>query len=84
MSKQFTKRSLSFLLALVMLLSLVPFGAFATEAETTVIEEKEARAAAEHWITDYETFITALAYLEEVASVYVMDHPGKDPLALII
>ncbi len=35
-TKQFARRSLSFLLALVMLLGMVPFGAFAAEGETSV------------------------------------------------
>ena len=35
-------------------------------------------------IEDYETFIMYLALLEELANMYVMENPGKDPLDLVI
>ncbi len=35
-------------------------------------------------ISDYETFIENLAILEELATSYTMEVPGKDPLALVI
>ena len=35
-------------------------------------------------INDYNTFITRLAQLEEVAHHYVLENPGKDPAALVI
>ncbi len=35
-------------------------------------------------ITDYETFIVNLALLEELATAYAMEVPGKDPLDLVI
>ena len=45
---------------------------------------EEIEALPEQSISTYEEFVTSLALLEEVAQVYVADHPGKDPLALII
>ena len=38
----------------------------------------------EPYIDNYEDFITNLALLEEMAEVYVLENPGKDPLALVI
>jgi len=35
-------------------------------------------------ITDYESFITCLIFLEEMANQYVLQNPGKDPVALVI
>ena len=35
-------------------------------------------------IDNYQDFITNLALLEELAYVYVQEHPGKDPLELVI
>ena len=35
-------------------------------------------------ISDYDSFITNLALLEEMAYAYVMENPGKDPLDLVI
>ena len=35
-------------------------------------------------ITDYESFIENLALLEELATAYAMEVPGKDPLELVI
>ena len=35
-------------------------------------------------INDYDSFITNLALLEEMAYAYVMENPGKDPLDLVI
>ncbi|MBQ8909922.1 MAG: phosphodiester glycosidase family protein [Oscillospiraceae bacterium] len=35
-------------------------------------------------IEDYETFMLALFYLEELANAYVLENPGKDPLELMI
>ena len=35
-------------------------------------------------IEDYETFILALFYLEELANAYALEHPGTDPLNLMI
>ena len=35
-------------------------------------------------ISDYATFIENLALLEEMAHVYVLENPGKDPLDLVI
>ena len=35
-------------------------------------------------ITDYETFLTNLQLLEELAYAYIQQNPGKDPAALVI
>ena len=35
-------------------------------------------------ISDYDTFIENLSLLEEMARAYVLENPGKDPLALVI
>lgn len=35
-------------------------------------------------IEDYDTFLTYLSLLEELAYVYVQDNPGKDPLDLVV
>ena len=35
-------------------------------------------------ITDYQTFITCLIFLEEMANQYVLQNPGKDPVNLVI
>ena len=35
-------------------------------------------------ITDYETFLTNLQLLEEMAAAYIQQSPGKDPAALVI
>jgi glucan-binding YG repeat protein len=35
-------------------------------------------------ITDFETFLFMLSLLEELADMYVMENPGKDPLDLMI
>ena len=35
-------------------------------------------------IKDYDSFITNLALLEELASAYAQENPGKDPLGLVI
>lgn len=35
-------------------------------------------------ITDYETFVLSVFYMEEIANVYALENPGKDPLELII
>ena len=35
-------------------------------------------------IRDYETFLMNLALLEELAHMYALENPGKDPLALVI
>ncbi|MBQ3073081.1 MAG: phosphodiester glycosidase family protein [Ruminococcus sp.] len=41
-------------------------------------------ALGEPEVESYEEFLINLAYLEEIASLYVQSNPGKDPVALII
>ncbi len=41
-------------------------------------------ALGEPEIDSYEEFLINLAYLEEIASLYVETNPGKDPVALVI
>ena len=65
-------RALTFLLAVIMLISAVPMQIFAQETS----DEPE--------IESYEEFIYNLALLEELAGEYVKVAPGKDPLALVI
>ncbi len=45
---------------------------------------KEIPMLKEAVISDYETFVENLAVLEELAFAYVMEVPGKDPLALVL
>ena len=50
-------------------------------AYTTYVEIP---ALGEPTIKDYNTFITNLEILEDLAEAYVQENPGKDPLALVI
>ncbi len=83
----FNKRIIAMLLALIMVVSMGPVQAFASEDSTVVTEPQEAivtLSEGEPSISDYQTFIMYLYNLEGLASMYVLDHPGKDPAALVI
>ena len=75
MKKSIIKRVLPLLLSVLMIFSVIPMQAFA--AEPTAV-------AAEPSINDYETFVTYVSLLEEVAYLYTAENPGVDPLNLVI
>ena len=79
-------RLVSLLLVFVMVLSMVPATVFATEetAVTVETEATETESQTELSIDDYEMFILYLSLLEEIADMYAMEVPGKDPAALVI
>ena len=74
MIKTITKRLLVLLLAVMMLFSTLPMQAFAADSK-----------ASEPSINDYESFVTYLALLEELAQIYVGEYAhDADPLNLVI
>jgi len=77
------KRILSIFLSVVMVLGLVLVSASASSVQTAS-EEVENGNTGEPAIEDYGTFLFNLGLLEEFAFAYVEEHPGKDPLDLVI
>jgi len=73
MIKKLTKKVIPILLALIMIFS-VPLQAFAESTD----------GSTEKTIEDYETFVVAVDFLEQLAYAYAQENPGLDPLDLVI
>ena len=78
MKNQFCIRTLGFLMALVIVLSMPVVSVFADELMQTNDEESEAP------VSEYSVFLTALEQLEQYADIYVREHADEESVALVI
>jgi len=76
MIKSILKRVLPVLLAVLMLFSVMPMQAFASETAE--------QSAGGPEVNDYQTFVFYVTLLEELADIYIGENPGIDPLNLVI